>query len=93
MVFSTSLNGTLTEYLKLTSAGILEPITDDTVDIGTATKEIKNIFVDGTAYIDAIGFGTTSVALPGTDGTANQILKTNGSGTISWAADSGASGS
>ena len=92
MVFSTSLNGTLTEYLKITSAGILEPITDDTVDIGTATKEIKNIYVDGTAYIDAIGFGTTSVTLPGTDGTANQILKTNGSGTISWAADSGASG-
>ena len=89
MVFSTSLNGTLTEYLKLTSAGILEPITDDTVDIGTATKEIKNIFVDGTAYIDAIGFGTTSVALPGADGSANQILKTNGSGTISWANDTG----
>ena len=91
MVFSTSLNGTLTEYLKLTSAGILEPIADDTVDIGTATKEIKNIFVDGTAYIDAIGFGTTSVALPTADGTANQILKTDGSGTISWAADAGSS--
>ena len=89
MVFSTSLNGTLTEYLKLTSAGILEPITDNTVDIGTSAKQIKDIYVHGTAYLDAIGFGTTSITLPTADGSANQILKTNGSGTLSFADDTG----
>jgi len=91
IVFSTSLNGTLTEYLALTSAGALVPVTDNTVDIGTSSAEIKNIYVDGTAYIDAIGFGTTSVTLPTSDGSANQVLKTDGSGTISWANDSGSS--
>jgi len=89
IVFSTSLNGTLTEYLELNSAGALVPVTDNTVDIGTSSAEIKNIYVDGTAYIDAIGFGTTSVTLPTSDGSANQILKTDGSGTISWASDTG----
>jgi len=89
IVFSTSLNGTLTEYLELSSAGALVPVTNNTVDIGTSSKQIKDIYVDGTAYIDAIGFGTTSVTLPTSDGSANQILKTNGSGTISWANDTG----
>ena len=89
IVFSTSLNGTLTEYLELSSAGALVPVTNNTVDIGTSSKQIKDLYVDGTAYIDAIGFGTTSVTLPTSDGSANQILKTNGSGTISWANDTG----
>ena len=89
IVFSTSLNGTLTEYLELSSAGALVPVTNNTVDIGTSSKQIKDMYVDGTAYIDAIGFGTTSVTLPTSDGSANQILKTNGSGTISWANDTG----
>jgi len=89
IVFSTSLNGTLTEYLELSSAGALVPVTNNTVDIGTSSKQIKDMYVDGTAYIDAIGFGTTSVTLPTSDGSANQILKTDGSGTISWANDTG----
>ena len=89
IVFSTSLNGTLTEYLELNSAGALVPVTDNTVDIGTSSKEIKDIYVDGTAYIDAIGFGSTSMTLPTSDGSANQILKTDGSGTLSFADDTG----
>ena len=89
IVLSTSLNGTLTEYIALTSAGALLPVTDNTVDIGSSSYEIKDIYVDGTAYIDAIGFGSTSVTLPTSDGSANQILKTDGSGTISWASDTG----
>ena len=92
IVFSTSLNGTLTEYLALTSAGALLPVADNTVDIGSSSYELKDIYVDGTAYLDAIGFGTTSITLPTSDGSANQILKTNGSGTLSWADDSQLSG-
>ena len=84
IVFSTSLNGTLTEYLELNSAGALVPVTDNTVDIGTSSKEIKDIYVDGTAYLDAIGFGSTSMTLPTSDGSANQVLKTDGSGTLSF---------
>ena len=89
IVFSTSLNGTLTEYLELNSAGALVPVTDNTVDIGTSSKEIKDIYIDGTAYIDAIGFGSTSMTLPTSDGSANQVLKTDGSGTLSFANDTG----
>jgi len=89
IVLSTSLNGTLTEYLELTSAGALVPVTDNTVDIGTSSKEIKDIYVDGTAFIDAIGFGSTSMTLPTADGSANQVLRTDGSGTLSFADDTG----
>ena len=71
--------------------GALAPITDNDVDLGTSSLEFKDIYVDGTAYLDAIGFGTTSMTLPTGDGSANQIIVTNGSGTLSFADNSGIS--
>jgi hypothetical protein len=76
--------------LKLTD-GVLAPITDNDVDLGTSSLEFKDLYVDGTAYLDAIGFGTTSMTLPTGDGSANQIIVTNGSGTLSFADNSGIS--
>jgi len=45
--------------------------------------------LDGTAYVDAIGMGSTAMTLPTGDGSADQVLKTNGSGTLSWTSVSG----
>jgi microcystin-dependent protein len=45
--------------------------------------------LDGTAYVDAIGMGSTAMTLPTADGSADQVLKTNGSGTLSWISVSG----
>jgi hypothetical protein len=38
--------------------------------------------------IGVIVVGSTSYTLPTTDGTSGQVLSTNGSGTLSWAAGS-----
>jgi len=76
--------------LKIVDGGLV-PITDNDVDLGTGSLEFKDLYVDGTAYLDSIGFGSTSMALPSSDGSANQILVTNGSGTLSFADNSGIS--
>jgi len=53
----------------------LLPDTDDTYDIGSSSKEWKNIYIDGTAYIDTISI---------LGGSAGQFLQTNGAGVNSW---------
>ena len=69
--------------LKLVDGGLV-PITDNDVDLGTASLEFKNVYVDGTVFADALGFGTTVMTVPSADGSANQILETDGSGTLSF---------
>ena len=41
------------------------PNTDDTYDLGSSTQEWKDLYVDGTAYIDALDFNGTSIAAQG----------------------------
>ena len=72
------------------TVSILPPGTSGQVDIGSTSKQLKDLYVDGVAYTDALGFGTTAMTLPTTDGTNGQVLKTDGSGTLSWTAMSGA---
>ena len=60
-------------------------------DLGTSSNQWTDLWVTGVAYLDAIGFGTTSMTLPTGDGSANQIIVTNGSGTLSFADNSGIS--
>jgi len=69
--------------------GALKPVTDNDVDLGTASLEFKNVYVDGTTYTDALGFGTVVMTLPTADGSADQILTTDGSGTLSFVDNSG----
>tara|TARA_Y100000310_G_scaffold7027_1_gene7767 strand:- start:1184 stop:2608 length:1425 start_codon:yes stop_codon:yes gene_type:complete len=40
--------------------GALQPIADDTYDLGASTKEWKDLYVDGTAYIDTLSAGSMS---------------------------------
>ena len=42
-------------------------------------------------YSGASSFSVGAFALPVTDGSANQVLKTDGSGTVTWETDAGAS--
>ena len=69
--------------------GALAPITDNDVDLGTSSLEFKDIYVDGVAYVDALGFGSTAITLPTADGSADQVLTTNGSGTLSFVDNTG----
>lgn len=70
--------------------------TDNTDDLGSATKEWKDIYIDGTAYLDAIdlnGTGITSTATQlnylssatGTTGTTSTNLVFSGSPTLTTA--------
>jgi len=67
----------------------IHPGTDNSVDLGSSSYEYKNLYVDGVAYLDGIGMGSTAMTLPTADGSNGQVLKTNGSGTLSWGAVSG----
>jgi len=77
-----------TAQFTMENGGII-PVTDNDIDLGTASLEFKNVYVDGTVFTDALGFGTTVMTLPTADGNANQILITDGSGALSFTDNSG----
>ena len=76
-------NGDVTAWL---------PSDTNEVDLGASDKQLKDVYVDGVTYTDALGFGTTTMTLPTADGTNGQVLKTDGSGTLSWTANGSGSG-
>ena len=59
---------------------------DNSVTLGNA--DVTAIYMSedkgATVYAAALGFGSTSMTLPTADGSSDQVLKTNGSGTLSW---------
>ena len=81
--FYVKVSGAATEQLKIQDGAIV-PATDNDIDLGTSSLEFKDLYVDGVAYIDALGFGSTSMTLPTSAGSANQFLQTDGSGTLSF---------
>ena len=62
------------------SDGILYPSVDNDVDLGTASQEFKNIYIDGTANIDSLSADALGAAL---DANSQAITNINvDSGTI-----------
>jgi len=61
-------------------SGSIIPTTDDSFDLGEAGKEFANLFIDGTAHIDAINLGGTVV-----NATAAELNKLAGSDSNSAA--------
>ena len=59
---------------------------DNSVTLGNA--DVTEIYMaqdsGATVYAAALGFGDVAMTLPTADGSSNQVLKTNGSGTLSW---------
>jgi len=72
---NTTINGTLTlgdadtDSITINAdlTSNLIPNADDTYDIGSATKEWKDIYIDGTAYIDALNFNGTAITATGAE--------------------------
>lgn len=56
-----------TEQVTLTD-GVLSPTTDDDVDLGDATHQFKDLYVDGTANIDALVADTADINAGTVDG-------------------------
>jgi len=42
--------------------GSILPTTDNDVDLGSSSLEFKDLYIDGTAYVDAINFNGTAIA-------------------------------
>ena len=71
----------------------LNPDSDNTKDLGASGVQWRNIYIDGTAYLDSIAFGSQSMYLPSNNGTNGQVLTTNGTSSLSWETpSSGSSG-
>ena len=58
--FNIDVSGTSTEQIVIKD-GVIEPTTDNDVDLGSTTKEFKNLYLDGVAYVDSIAMPTTTV--------------------------------
>ncbi len=52
------VGGTSTEQVRFQD-GMIVPVTDNDIDLGTASLEFKNVYVDGTAFIDTVSIGDT----------------------------------
>lgn len=58
--FNIDVSGTSTEQLVIKD-GVIEPTTDNDIDLGSSSKEFKDLYIDGVAYIDSIAMPTTTV--------------------------------
>ena len=41
--------------------GVIEPTTDNDIDLVSSSKEFKDLYIDGTAHLDAINFNGTAI--------------------------------
>ncbi len=58
--FNIDVSGTSTEQFVVKD-GVIEPTTDDDIDLGASGKEFKDLYIDGVAYVDSISMPTTTV--------------------------------
>ena len=63
--------------------GVIEPVTDNDIDLGTSTKEFKDLYIDGTAYIDDLHIDDDIAFEQGTAHTieVNQTEAASGNGS------------
>lgn len=58
--FNIDVSGTSTEQFVVKD-GVIEPTTDNDIDLGSSSKEFKDLYIDGVAYLDSIAMPTTTV--------------------------------
>src|SRR5210317_106646 len=58
--FSVDVASSSTEQFVVKD-GVIEPTTDDDIDLGSSGKEFKDLYIDGVAYLDSIAMPTTTV--------------------------------
>jgi len=57
---SIDVSGTSTEQFVIKD-GVIEPTTTNDIDLGSSSKEFKDLYLDGTATIDGLAMPTTTV--------------------------------
>ena len=74
---SIDVSGTSTEQFIIKD-GVIEPTTDNDIDLGSTTKEFKDLYLDGTANIDTIDADAATIdSLTITSGTAITFIDTD----------------
>ena len=58
----------------------LKPLTDNVFDLGDSSHAWKNLWTKGTVQLNGVTY-----TFPAADGSANQVLQTNGSKVLAWA--------
>ena len=59
--FYVEVSSAAVEQVKIQDGAIV-PVTDNDVDLGTSSLEFKDLYVDGTAYVDAINYNGTAIS-------------------------------
>ncbi len=80
--------------------GAIVPVTDNDVDLGASGTEFKDLYVDGTAHIDAINFNGTAISataaelniMDGVTATTAELNLTDGGSTVGTTAVAGGDG-
>ncbi len=76
----------------------LLPGSDGAIDLGDGTHQFRRLYLDNSIILQEVGAGTNSITisapaslpaswgltLPDNDGSANQVLQTDGAGNTSW---------
>jgi hypothetical protein len=68
------VGGSAVQQIEVADGAIL-PVTDNDIDLGSATYEFKDVYIDGTAYLDAVDIDGGTI-----DGTAVNATTLSASG-------------
>jgi hypothetical protein len=90
--FTGAVTGNVTGDLtgNVTISSTIAPATDDAVDLGSSSKQFKDLYIDGTAYLDAIDLNGTAITatgaelniLDGVTATASELNQCDGVGLL-----------
>ena len=58
--FFVEVSSSAVEQVRIQDGAIV-PVTDSDIDLGTSSLEFKDLYIDGTAYVDAINFNGTAI--------------------------------
>ena len=64
--FYVEVSSSAVEQIRVQDGAVV-PVTDDDIDLGTASLEFKDLYIDGTAYVDAINFNGTAITATATE--------------------------
>jgi len=83
LIFATANSETATGKLQITGSGHFLPVNNNVYDVGSSSLAFRNLYLAGVGYVNGLRVNN-AYSLPTTDGSANQYLKTDGSGNLSW---------
>ena len=57
------VSGSIPELFHISASGNIVPVTDDASNLGTANQQFKDLYIDGTAYIDSAQIDSLGAAM------------------------------